>query len=111
MRERTEPEFVKFERAGNSIEGLLVRVEKLQVKDSNGRMNPAMRYTVDEGTRQVCFLGTYDINQKLRAADEDHWIKVTFKGESSNGNGNKQRLFSVMVSDETADAAMFGADA
>jgi hypothetical protein len=105
MREREEPRFVKFAK-GECVDGVLVEVERISVRDQeSGRTGAAVRYTVkqDDGTF-VCFLGTHQINTKLRPTDKGYYISVRYEGEDANvgRGGNQMKHFKVLVSDQTA---------
>lgn len=96
--ERVEPEFFQFKAEGETICGVLENVESISV-DSK----PVTRYTVyepDEDKRYT-FLGTYQINSKLRRSDIGRVIEVTLTGKDSNvrggNNGNPMSLFRVRV--------------
>jgi len=97
--ERKEPEFIKFESAGEVVDGELVRVDAIDVGERKQRVN---RYTLevdDKGTR-VSFLGAYQIDSKLTPRDIGHWVEITCLGEDPNvsRNGNAMKLFCVRVS-------------
>lgn len=98
MEERLEPRFVKFG-DGETVAGVLISIEVAQV---NGKS--AARYTVedlDSGER-TCFLGTAQINSKLRKSDVGHAIEVRCEGTDKSviKNGNAMKLFRVKVSKE-----------
>ena len=97
MRERGEPQFVQF-KAGDTLEGILTSVERIKVHDKG-----TVRYTIDDGRGVLfSFLGTYQLNTKLRVDDVGHWVKVHYVGEDTNvrRGDNNMRVFEVSVSDE-----------
>ncbi len=100
MVERKDPRFVQFG-DGEMITGVLVSIERIKVNDK-----PASRYTVEDlDTKELCaFLGTFQIDAKLRPVDVGHVIEVRCEGTDSNvgRNGNSMKLFKVLVSDRTA---------
>jgi len=98
MKERTEPDFIQF-RPGDVVEGVLVSVQRIMVQGK-----PAVRYTVDGGGKLYAFLGTYQLNTKLRPSDVGHWVAVRYEGEDTNvkRGENSMRIFTVAVSDELA---------
>ncbi len=98
MVERKEPDFVKFTE-GEVIEGVLVNVERIQVGNPP---KSAVRYTladVEDGSL-ICFLGSYQIDTKLRPSDKGHYITVRYEGEDTSvkRNGNSMKRFKVFVS-------------
>lgn len=97
MIERKEPTLIKFA-DGESISGLLVGIERIEVDKK-----PIVRYTVQDldSGELSSFLGTYQINAKIRRNDVGHVIDVRYEGEdkSVSRNGNNMRKFKVLVSD------------
>lgn len=98
---REEPRFVQF-RTGDLIEGVLAKMEKIGVRDKvTNQVSYTIRYTVtqDDG-RDVCFLGTHQINSKLRPDDVRHRISVKCAGENTmvKRGDNCMKVFDVMVS-------------
>ncbi len=91
MVEREEPRFVKF-KVGDVVEGILTEIRRLCVQGK-----PALRYTVDDNGQLYSFLGTYQINEKLRVADIGKRIRVRYEGEGAPANrgGNRMRVFRV----------------
>jgi hypothetical protein len=96
MVERIEPRFVKFEDAGDMIEGRLVKIERIKTEGGT-----AARYTVEQPDfEEVCFLGVHQIDSKVRMDDKGHYIKVIYGGESKtvSKSGNAMKEFAVKVS-------------
>jgi hypothetical protein len=112
MIERAEPRFVKFA-TGEIIEGTLLAVDALKIKDKTG-----VRYTVQlDSGELVGFLGTYQINTKLRRDDRGHRIRVTCVGEDTmvKRGENCMKVFGIAVSKQrvtagAADALEIGDD-
>jgi hypothetical protein len=105
MEVREEPKFVQFS-TGDVIEGLLLNIDRIKVKD-----NAAIRYTVQQDDGQsVSFLGTHQLNTKLRTTDRGHRIEITCEGEDTmvKRGDNCMKVFDVKVSKEvvTRDAAL-----
>jgi hypothetical protein len=105
MEVREEPKFVQFS-TGDVIEGLLLNIDRIKVKD-----NAAIRYTVQQDDGQcVSFLGTHQLNTKLRTTDRGHRIEITCEGEDTmvKRGDNCMKVFNVKVSKEvvTRDAAL-----
>jgi hypothetical protein len=102
MEERKDPKFIKFG-DGEVIQGVLVTLERIMVGNPP---KPATRYTVLELTSQepVSFLGTYQLDSKLRQSDIGHVIDVRCLGVDKNvsRNGNAMIMFSVKVSSRPA---------
>ena len=108
MKERQEPRFIQFA-TGEAVEGVLVTIEHCTVKD-----NPAIRYTVreDDGNL-VCFLGTYQLNVKLRPSDCGHYISVRCEGEDTmiRRGDNNMKIFKVLVSEDSyKDGSLYVTD-
>lgn len=103
MVERKEPKFVQFG-AGESVAGVLVAIEKAMV---GGK--PAARYVVQdiESGELSAFLGTAQINTKLRRTDLGHMIDIRCEGTDRNvvKNGNPMKVFRVLVSDKPCTEA------
>lgn len=105
MKEREEPRFVEFKKVGDSVTGLLLKTESIEITDKEtGRLSRACRYLMQdpETGERLCFLGTYQINQKLSPADRGRMVTVKFNGLDQNvvRNGNAMRDFKVLVSEE-----------
>jgi hypothetical protein len=104
MEERREPAFVKFEKVGQVVSGVLLSVTTAMVGDPSkpdAVKRPAVRYTVDAGEgERVCFLGTFGVTQKLGKSDCGKFVIVKYQGEDRGvtKNGNALRLFDVAVS-------------
>jgi hypothetical protein len=97
MVERKEPTLVKFA-DGERVHGLLVGVELIEIDKKR-----VVRYVVQdlESGELSAFLGTYQINAKLRRDDVGRVIDVRYEGTDPNiaKNGNPMRRFKIMVSD------------
>jgi hypothetical protein len=95
METREEPKFIRFT-TGDVCEGVLVLIEKAIVNK-----RPAVRYTVrlDDGS-EVSFIGTNQINRRLRSGDEGHKVEIVCTGEdpSVKRGDNCMKLFKVRVS-------------
>ncbi len=101
METRGEPRFVQFN-AGDVVEGVLMGIERMTVKDrATGRDRSAIRYTVAEGDGGTCaFLGTYQLNTKLRPSDRGHRVVIRCEGEdvTVKRGENQMKVFDVQVS-------------
>jgi hypothetical protein len=102
METREDPRFVQFT-TGEVIEGTLLKVEPVLIKDKR-----ATRYTVqiDDGSL-ISFLGTWQINSKLRPDDRGHRISVHCIGEDTmvKRGENCMKIFEVQVSKKRVDAS------
>lgn len=103
MVEVKEPRMMQFTTEGQSVEGYLLRIERVNVKDKS-----TIQYVCkDEAGDLFTFLATYDIARKLRSEHRGRWIMVRYEGEdgSVQTQGNKLRRFKVCVEKENPDAA------
>jgi hypothetical protein len=100
MVEREGPRFVRF-KVGELVEGVLV-----EIKRQNVQGKPAIRYTVDDGGQLYSFLGTYQINEKLRVSDKGKRVSICYEGEDTSVSraGNRMRKFRVFVSSGIVNA-------
>ena len=106
MHERVEPVFQNFS-AGDTLEGVLLKLERINVRDKEtGAVSPAVRYTVtdDDGVDRA-FLGTHQLNVKLRPSDCGHRVEIRCIGENTSvKRGNScMKEFEVRVSKEVVD--------
>jgi hypothetical protein len=99
MQLREEPRFVKFT-TGEVVEGTLMSIDRVTV---GGK--PAVRYVVmvDAGD-YVSFIGTHQLNTKLRPTDQGHRIEIRCIGEDTmvKRGDNCMKVFEVRVSVESA---------
>jgi len=108
MQTREEPRFVRFS-TGDVIEGVLVKMERLNIRDKQtSQLSQAVRYTVsqDDGT-DVAFIGTHQIDSKLRPDDRGHKVEIRCVGEdvTVKRGENFMKVFEVRVSKELASSA------
>jgi hypothetical protein len=111
MQERKEPRRIKFEREGDSIEGVLVGIERLKM---DGKFVPKFVFaevniTGDRVTPtgdRFDFLGTYDLANKIRISDVGKFLFIRYESQDASveRNGNKLRRFKVGIS----EAPIFG---
>jgi hypothetical protein len=97
METREEPRFVQFT-TGEIVEGVLMGVQPIQIKDKRG-----LRYIVQEDNGElVSFLGTWQINTKLRPADLGHRVSVKCIGTDTmvQRGDNCMKVFEIKVSKE-----------
>lgn len=96
LEDRKEPDFVKFDREGQTAEGALIAISRVEV---DGK--PAVKYTLEtQDGQKIAFLGTHKINVHLSRRDVGHYVYVKFEGENKNvtKNGRAMREFKVRVS-------------
>lgn len=100
MKERMAPVLLEFKYAGDLLEGELLSVDKIKIKDkATGQPKVVMQYTfagADGGT--VKCLGTYDLNTKLRPSDVGLWVEICFK--DVDASKNNMHVFSVKIEEK-----------
>lgn len=101
METREEPKFVQFA-TGDVVEGTLVNMERIAVKDK-----PAIRYTVKRVNEFLTFLGTYQLNTKLHREDLGHRVEIRCVGEDTmvKRGENCMKVFDVKVSRDPVSKA------
>lgn len=108
MVEREEPRFAQFT-TGDVVEGMLVSIDRVTVKEK-----PCVKYTVrEEDGGYVQFLGTHQLNTKLRPTDRGHYVSIRCEGEDTmvKRGENCMKVFKVLVSKEKAkDGDLFITD-
>jgi len=107
MEERTEPKFIDWKQAGTSVSGVLMKIERIGMEDGG----EVSRYTVlalDEG-QEYSFLGTYQLDQRIRPSDLFKRIDVRYEGEDQNirRGENAMKVFRVRVWSKRLDPAQF----
>lgn len=89
------PEQVRFEKAGDCIQGNLIAITPHTVKGKK-----TIRYTMErsDGSR-LTFLATWDLAQKITSKMLGFPISVTFEKyhDSIERDGNKAKVFKVMI--------------
>jgi hypothetical protein len=105
--ERKEPEFKQFAE-GDVLEGVLTNVERIMIGDkANPKIKkPVTRYTVQEmeSGEPVCFLGSYQLDVKLRPQDIGHYVRIINEGKDPavTRNGNAMTRYKVLVTERPA---------
>lgn len=96
MEERKDPTFVQFG-DGETLTGVLVNIERIEVSKKQ-----VSRFTLaDVETSELSsFLGTYQLDSKIRRSDLGHVLEVRCEGKDPKvtKNGNAMKLFRVRVS-------------
>jgi hypothetical protein len=102
METRELPKFIQFNE-GDFVEGIIIGIESCLVKGKK-----CTRYTVHpkEGL-DVSFIGTNQLDRKLRVNDLGHFAKIYCKGEDPNvqKGDNRMKLFDVKVSKHVIEGA------
>ena len=107
MKERKEPKFVKFDKDGEVIEGVLIGVDRPEIGGKKVARFILADVNIGEGDRVIptgdrtCFLGTADLVQKINVQDMGHFFSIRYEGEDHGikRNGNSMRRFKVMLSE------------
>lgn len=100
MVERTGPEIFRFESSGDCLRGQLLHIE---TADIGGK--PTLKYIVrDEGdeSKLLSFLGTVDLNQKIRSSDVGKFMTVEYIGKDTQSEEGKNPIkrFKVFVQED-----------
>jgi hypothetical protein len=95
--ERTGPEIFRFESPGDCLRGQLLNIE---TADIGGK--PTLRYIVREEEPQgriLSFLGTVDLNTKIRSSDVGKILEVQYLGKDPETDAGKNPIkrFKVFV--------------
>lgn len=96
MVEVKEPVMVQFANVGQKVEGILLAVEKVNVKGK-----PTIQYLCEGPEAEVfSFLTTYDLSRKIGRKHVGHFLCVHYMGvdPSVKTQGDPLRRFKVMVS-------------
>lgn len=92
------PRMVQFTAAGQDIEGVLLAIQRVTVKEK-----PTIQYLLklDDGSLAT-FLATYDLLRKIRPEHMGHALLVRYEGEDHEvkTQGSPLRRFKVMVSND-----------
>ena|SRR5256885_10891987 len=96
LEERTGPEMFRFETPGDYLRGRLNAIETVDIAGK-----PTLRYIVhdeDEG-RLFSFLGTVELNKKIRSSDVGKVLEIRYGGTNSETQPGKNpiKLFKVFV--------------
>lgn len=90
------PDLVKWDKPGETIAGVLMAVATVTL---SGKKVP--QFLLALGEKQLKFLGTYDICQKLTRSHVGCQIRIKYLGEDENirGGPNNQpmKVFSVQI--------------
>src|SRR5437016_13835117 len=96
LEERTGPEIFRFQTPGDYLRGRLIEVETVDIAGK-----PTLRYTVhdQEEDRLFSFLGTVELNKKIRSSDVGKVLEIRYGGTNSEVQPGKNaiKLFRVFV--------------
>lgn len=87
--ERSGPEIFRFENPGDYLRGRLITIETI---DMTGK--PTVRYIVhdEQEDRLYSFLGTVDLNIKLKKSDISKIVEVQYVGQDPNSGQGKNPI-------------------
>ena len=104
MQEVNAPEMFQFTDASSYIEGVLLDISPVTVKD-NTKETPQYLVQAKDGSRHT-FLGLYDLQRKILHSHIGHWIQVKYEGEDKTikTQGSPMKKFKVLVSKEKEHA-------
>ncbi|HUO59487.1 MAG TPA: hypothetical protein VMU24_02390 [Candidatus Acidoferrales bacterium] len=96
--ERKEPELVKLDKKGDRFAGVLVGLQKQNMKEG-----PALKalFEMPNGEIKAMFLSA-QLKQRISSRDVGHYVQIQCEGfDQSVGldKGNAMKLFRVVVSD------------
>jgi hypothetical protein len=89
------PEQLRFEKPGDSVQGILIAITPHTVKGKK-----TIQYMIEKSdASRLTFLATWDLAQKIRPSMLGFPIHVTFEKyhDSIERDGNKAKVFRVMV--------------
>ena len=87
--ERTGPQIFRFETPGDYLRGRLINIE---TTDIGGK--PTLRYVVhdEEEDRVFSFLGTVDLNTKIRSSDVGKILEIRYVGKDTQAEHGKNPI-------------------
>jgi hypothetical protein len=88
------PEMVKFDKAGETIAGVLIAVTSVRVNNKD-----VTEFMLGLGQKRMKLLGTYDLLQKLTRAHVGCSVRIKYRGENPDvsRNGNSLKVFDVQI--------------
>ena len=89
LEERTGTEIFRFEVPGDYLRGRLINIETV---DLGGK--PTLRYIMhdEEEDRIYSFLGTVDLNTKIRSSDVGKILEIRYGGKDPNPEPGKNPI-------------------
>ena len=93
---RVEPEFVRFLKEGDSIEGILLLRDTITFQNRE-----ASRYTIETDTGDhKCFLGSTIMDRNLTGVPIGTCIRITFLGKEQSKSGQPLKKFTVEIAED-----------
>jgi hypothetical protein len=89
MEERTGAEIFRFENAGDSLTGTLLAMEDVEI---GGKPTVSFIFQDEDSARTVSFLGTVDLNTKIRASDIGKRIQIRYGGKDPQTEAGKNAI-------------------
>ena len=89
MEERTGAEIFRFENAGDALTGTLLDIEEVEI---GGKQTVSYIFHDEDGGRTVSFLGTVDLNIKLRASDIGKRVQIRYGGKDPQTEAGKNAI-------------------
>lgn len=104
---RKAAELFNFETPGTFLFGRLLRIDRVTI---NGKPGVA-QYTIVNRDGVFKFLGTYDLDSKIRNSDQSRTMQITYVGDdrSVQKNGNCMKLFEIWIDERDGKSAPSGA--
>lgn len=106
--EAKAPELFAFKSVGDTIDGILLSIQKITLKDKDTQKSKeVIEYTIErEDGRRARLLTSADLSQKISMAHRGGLVSITYLGldDSIEKNGNKMRRFEVLTEHRDASA-------
>jgi hypothetical protein len=106
--EATAPELFSFKNVADSIDGILLSIQKVTITDKETKKpKDVIEYTIErEDGRRAKLLASADLAQKISMAHRGAFVSITYTGTDSSvvKNGNAMRTFEVLVAKREANA-------
>jgi hypothetical protein len=92
--ERTGPEIFRFETPGDYLRGRLIEIETVDIAGK-----PTLKYIVrdEDEDKLFSFLGTVDLNKKIRSSDIGKLVEIRYGGKDPNPEPGKNAIKSFKV--------------
>ena len=87
--EEIEPSVWKYEKEGDSVEGVLIR------KEEEVGPNKSNTYHLEKGEKQVMVWGTTIIDNKMSYVKVGEYVKITYKKTETNKLNQPVKVFKV----------------
>jgi hypothetical protein len=99
MVESKAPEQFQFNKPGQTVSGILLAIEPIDVKGKQ-----ALEYMfLNERQERFTCLGTADLNKKIIPGNIGHWLDIRYESDDASFQKQGQspmKVFKVMVSKE-----------